>query len=102
MRVNEDFIINITIYSQKSLLQASSVPKFGAWNDNDSSSAAGYTVVFEKVRNEKKTVGSNATPEPPVRSPPVSSKNEAPVSRGPQGLGLGQVAIFFAYFYIYI
>ncbi|CAA6664075.1 unnamed protein product [Spirodela intermedia] len=40
-------------------LTASSVPKFGGWNENDPSSAAGYTVVFEKVRTEKKA--PNAT-----------------------------------------
>ena len=56
------------------------MPKFGAWNDNDQSSDAGYTVVFEKVRTEKKAPGPNATPERPVTPIPVKSKKEDSVS----------------------
>lgn len=31
------------------------LPKFGEWDLNDPASAEGYTVIFNKARNEKKT-----------------------------------------------
>ncbi|KAF3645848.1 RPM1-interacting protein 4, partial [Capsicum baccatum] len=31
------------------------LPKFGEWDVNDPSSAEGFTVIFNKARNEKKT-----------------------------------------------
>jgi hypothetical protein len=31
------------------------LPKFGEWDVNDPASAEGYTVIFIKARNEKKT-----------------------------------------------
>ncbi|CAK8539029.1 unnamed protein product [Lathyrus sativus] len=31
------------------------LPKFGEWDVNDPASAEGYTVIFNKARNEKKT-----------------------------------------------
>ena len=34
------------------------LPKFGEWDVNDPSSAEGFTVIFNKARNEKKTGGS--------------------------------------------
>ncbi|CAN4084532.1 unnamed protein product [Withania somnifera] len=39
------------------------LPKFGEWDVNDPSSAEGFTVIFNKARNEKKTGGK-------VNSPP--------------------------------
>ncbi|KAL9271434.1 NOI4-like protein [Drosera capensis] len=35
------------------------LPKFGEWDENDPSSAEGFTVIFNKARNEKKS-GSKA------------------------------------------
>ncbi|CAD5181722.1 unnamed protein product [Musa acuminata subsp. malaccensis] len=35
------------------------LPKFGEWDVNDPASAEGFTVIFKKARDEKKT-GSNA------------------------------------------
>ncbi|KAL9271557.1 NOI4-like protein [Drosera capensis] len=31
------------------------LPKFGDWDENDPASAEGFTVIFNKARNEKKT-----------------------------------------------
>ncbi|XP_058742758.1 protein NOI4-like [Vicia villosa] len=31
------------------------LPKFGEWDVNDPASAEGYTVIFNKARNEKKS-----------------------------------------------
>ncbi|XP_072989451.1 protein NOI4-like [Typha latifolia] len=34
------------------------LPKFGEWDVNDPASAEGYTVIFNKARDEKKTGGN--------------------------------------------
>ncbi|XP_062199383.1 protein NOI4-like [Phragmites australis] len=38
--------------------KGSPLPKFGEWDVNDPASAEGFTVIFNKARDEKKT-GSN-------------------------------------------
>ncbi|XP_022771658.1 RPM1-interacting protein 4 [Durio zibethinus] len=38
------------------------LPKFGEWDVNDPSSAEGFTVIFNKARNEKKTGGKVESP----------------------------------------
>ncbi|KAF2288939.1 hypothetical protein GH714_022922 [Hevea brasiliensis] len=43
------------------------LPKFGDWDVNDPASAEGFTVIFNKARDEKKTVGK---PESPVKVDP--------------------------------
>lgn len=40
------------------------LPKFGEWDVNDPASAEGFTVIFNKARNEKKTGGK---PDSPAR-----------------------------------
>ncbi|XP_021633452.1 protein NOI4 isoform X2 [Manihot esculenta] len=40
------------------------LPKFGEWDVNDPASAEGFTVIFNKARNEKKTGGK---PDSPTR-----------------------------------
>ncbi|KAK9222708.1 hypothetical protein WN944_011144 [Citrus x changshan-huyou] len=40
------------------------LPKFGEWDVNDPASAEGFTVIFNKARNEKKTGGK---PDSPVK-----------------------------------
>ncbi|KAI3828370.1 hypothetical protein L1987_02471 [Smallanthus sonchifolius] len=57
------------------------LPKFGDWDVNDPASAEGFTVIFNKARDEKKTGGkadspSNADPglkhaAAPVKKPPA-------------------------------
>ncbi|KAL5699979.1 hypothetical protein ACHQM5_025488 [Ranunculus cassubicifolius] len=39
------------------------LPKFGEWDVNDPASAEGFTVIFNKARNEKKTGGRSDSPE---------------------------------------
>nr|GMC48519.1 RPM1-interacting protein 4-like [Ipomoea batatas]GMC77018.1 RPM1-interacting protein 4-like [Ipomoea batatas] len=41
------------------------LPKFGEWDVNDPASAEGFTVIFNKARNEKRTGGK---PESPPKS----------------------------------
>ncbi|XP_013628791.1 PREDICTED: uncharacterized protein LOC106334943 [Brassica oleracea var. oleracea] len=38
------------------------LPKFGEWDVNDPSSAEGFTVIFNKARNEKKGGGVSDLP----------------------------------------
>jgi len=38
------------------------LPKFGEWDVNDPSSAEGFTVIFNKARNEKKGGGKSDSP----------------------------------------
>ncbi|KAH1063071.1 hypothetical protein J1N35_028058 [Gossypium stocksii] len=41
------------------------LPKFGEWDVNDPASAEGFTVIFNKARDEKKTGGK---PESPAKA----------------------------------
>ncbi|OMO98235.1 Pathogenic type III effector avirulence factor Avr cleavage site [Corchorus olitorius] len=38
------------------------LPKFGEWDVNDPASAEGFTVIFNKARNEKRTGGKIESP----------------------------------------
>lgn len=38
------------------------MPKFGEWDVNDPASAEGFTVIFNKARDEKKTGGKPESP----------------------------------------
>ncbi|KAF6145097.1 hypothetical protein GIB67_013448 [Kingdonia uniflora] len=44
--------------------QGRPLPKFGDWDVNDPASAEGFTVIFNKARNEKKT-GVDIKPDSP-------------------------------------
>ncbi|CAK8578722.1 unnamed protein product [Lathyrus sativus] len=41
--------------------QGKPLPKFGEWDVNDPASAEGFTVIFNKARDEKKTGGGGST-----------------------------------------
>ncbi|KAJ8765001.1 hypothetical protein K2173_010473 [Erythroxylum novogranatense] len=41
------------------------LPKFGEWDVNDPASAEGFTVIFNKARDEKKT---GAKPDSPAKA----------------------------------
>lgn len=41
------------------------MPKFGEWDVNNPASADGFTVIFAKARDEKKTSGTAANGTPP-------------------------------------
>ncbi|XP_019241309.1 PREDICTED: RPM1-interacting protein 4 [Nicotiana attenuata] len=38
------------------------LPKFGEWDVNDPASAEGFTVIFNKARNEKRSGGNTNSP----------------------------------------
>ncbi|KAL3508354.1 hypothetical protein ACH5RR_027755 [Cinchona calisaya] len=58
------------------------LPKFGEWDVNDPASAEGFTVIFNKARDEKKTGGK---PESPTKADAMAKHGVDPVK--PQGTG---------------
>ncbi|XP_030474187.1 protein NOI4-like isoform X2 [Syzygium oleosum] len=44
------------------------LPKFGEWDVNNPASAEGFTVIFNKARDEKKTSGTAANMVSPRRN----------------------------------
>lgn len=44
------------------------MPKFGEWDVNDPASAEGFTVIFNKARDEKKTGGNSQGQDAPAKS----------------------------------
>lgn len=40
------------------------LPKFGEWDVNNPASAEGFTVIFSKARDEKKTKGNSRSSTP--------------------------------------
>ncbi|XP_019193728.1 PREDICTED: RPM1-interacting protein 4 [Ipomoea nil] len=55
------------------------LPKFGEWDVNDPASAEGFTVIFNKARDEKKTGGQ---PESPTKTD-AHTKHAADQSKPP-------------------
>lgn len=55
------------------------MPKFGEWDVNDPASAEGFTVIFNKARNEKKSGGK---PESPARDSPGFKSGNASATLG--------------------
>ncbi|KAK4793828.1 hypothetical protein SAY86_011822 [Trapa natans] len=56
------------------------LPKFGEWDVNDPASAEGYTVIFNKVRDEKKMGGKPESPgkaDIPIKGPVEARKSPA-------------------------
>lgn len=54
------------------------LPKFGEWDVNDPASAEGYTVIFNKARDEKKTGGKPDSPaKVKPRTRPALDPNKA-------------------------
>ncbi|KAD6453962.1 hypothetical protein E3N88_08668 [Mikania micrantha] len=60
------------------------LPKFGDWDVNDPASAEGFTVIFNKARDEKKT---GKTDSPPNADP--GFKHAATPIKKPPGGGIG-------------
>ncbi|KAI8014166.1 Protein NOI4 [Camellia lanceoleosa] len=56
-------ISNINLYCQFMSEKGQPLPKFGEWDVNDLASAEGFTVIFNKARDEKKTGGKPESPE---------------------------------------
>lgn len=53
-------------------LRAASVPMFGAWDERDPKSGEGFTVIFNKVKEEKQIAASTF---PPVPAQPINQPN---------------------------
>ncbi|XP_039794410.1 protein NOI4-like [Panicum virgatum] len=53
--------------------KGSPLPKFGEWDVNDPASAEGFTVIFNKARDEKKTGGNSQGQDEQVKSEQQSS-----------------------------
>lgn len=52
------------------------LPKFGEWDVNDPASADGFTVIFNKARDEKKTGGGGGNVTSPSKySAPKKTSN---------------------------
>ncbi|MFS7928953.1 putative RPM1-interacting protein 4/NOI4 [Helianthus anomalus] len=56
------------------------LPKFGDWDVNDPASAEGFTVIFNKARDEKKTGGK---PDSPSNGDPGVKNAATPVKKPP-------------------
>ncbi|KAK7265596.1 hypothetical protein RJT34_33218 [Clitoria ternatea] len=56
------------------------LPKFGEWDVNNPASAEGFTVIFNKARDEKKTNTAMNTPTP-RKSDPVIQNEQFPQKR---------------------
>lgn len=65
------------------------LPKFGEWDVNDPASAEGFTVIFNKARDEKKTGGK---PESPAKTADPQAKPGADPGKAQPG-----VSWFFYY-----
>lgn len=55
--------------------KGSLLPKFGEWDVNDPASAEGFTVIFNKARDEKKTGGNSQGQD-------LAAKSEQPSGQG--------------------
>ncbi|KAJ6761391.1 RPM1-INTERACTING PROTEIN 4 (RIN4) FAMILY PROTEIN [Salix koriyanagi] len=55
--------------------QGRPLPKFGEWDVSNPASAEGFTVIFNKARDEKKTKNSPAKVVSPRRTEPAHNKN---------------------------
>lgn len=72
------------------------LPKFGEWDVNDPTSAEGFTVIFNKARDEKKTGGN---PESPAK---VDSQSKPAVDVGkPQAVRCYNFSHFSLSFSLY-
>ncbi|XP_057970440.1 protein NOI4 isoform X2 [Malania oleifera] len=52
------------------------LPKFGEWDVNNPASAEGFTVIFNKARDEKKTSGVAGSLASPQRNDNAYKQNE--------------------------
>ncbi|KAF7113137.1 hypothetical protein RHSIM_RhsimUnG0157600 [Rhododendron simsii] len=59
--------------------RSASVPKFGAWDEMDPNE--GYTVIFNKVKEEKQTAATKFTAAPPKPSNSVNNQIKPPRSK---------------------
>lgn len=68
------------------------LPKFGEWDVNDPASAEGFTVIFNKARNEKKTGGKI---DSPGKDDSTYKQSHAAALGKPQSVSCTYIAIAF-------
>ncbi|KAI3466412.1 hypothetical protein Pfo_023075 [Paulownia fortunei] len=72
--------MKLVIFSGELSEKGRPLPKFGEWDVNDPASAEGFTVIFNKARDEKKTGGK---PDSPTTA--VTHTNDGVEPLKPQG-----------------
>ncbi|XP_022137180.1 uncharacterized protein LOC111008714 isoform X2 [Momordica charantia] len=60
------------------------LPKFGEWDVNNPASAEGFTVIFNKARDEKKTTGTAASTVSPQRNESIYNNETFPQYHPPK------------------
>ncbi|GMP75660.1 hypothetical protein CsSME_00032664 [Camellia sinensis var. sinensis] len=65
-----------TICTLFSYGSAASVPKFGAWDERDPKSGEGFTVIFDKVKQEKHIAAAKVPTMPPPPSNYMNSQKK--------------------------
>ncbi|KAL8151024.1 hypothetical protein V2J09_020832 [Rumex salicifolius] len=63
---------------------ARSLPKFGEWDVNNPASGEGFTVLFNKARDEKRTNSSAAANKTPPSQPKNSNNHHDPNKQNKQ------------------
>ena len=61
-------MVDLSIFKQDKVRP---LPKFGEWDVNNPASAEGFTVIFNKARDDKKTNAATLKVETPRKSDPV-------------------------------
>lgn len=84
--------VHYTLLQNKSKGKSTLVPKFGEWDANDSSTANGYTVIFNKIKEEKR--GGK------FQSPPNNSASNAHKRKAFLGKTLSVSSFFFFPLYL--
>ncbi|KAF8408362.1 hypothetical protein HHK36_007511 [Tetracentron sinense] len=67
---------NTTIHFGDQQDKGRPLPKFGEWDVNNPASAEGFTVIFNKARDEKKTSGTAGSVVSPQRNDDAYKQNE--------------------------
>ncbi|KAK3006965.1 hypothetical protein RJ639_016005 [Escallonia herrerae] len=65
-------------YCCSQLQQGRPLPKFGEWDASNPASADGFTVIFAKARDEKKTNGTAAARGAPAPQTTATSSKQPP------------------------
>ncbi|CAL5375162.1 unnamed protein product [Camellia sinensis] len=66
------------------------LPKFGDWDMNNPASAEGFTVIFNKARDEKRTTGTSGPVVSPRRNNNSYKKKMRPINQGRGGFVVGE------------
>ncbi|KAL6863752.1 hypothetical protein ACP4OV_016655 [Aristida adscensionis] len=76
--------------------KGSPLPKFGEWDVNDPASGEGFTVIFNKARDEKKTGGNSEGQDGTVKGQQQSSGQGFPAAKADNSTRNGSAAFNLA------